>query len=83
VISRCRVDIPPPTLLIGFVPAHCSLPMSHSFVVLGCRAWNVLPNRMKILPTRASFFSVVRRMVRGVDASNDALFLRTCFVVEC
>jgi hypothetical protein len=24
VINRCRVDIPPPTQLIGFVPAHRS-----------------------------------------------------------
>jgi hypothetical protein len=39
------------------VPAHCSLAMSQSFVVLGCRAWNALPHDMKILPTRASFVS--------------------------
>jgi hypothetical protein len=52
------------------VPAHSSLVMSQSFVVLGCRAWNALPHGMKILPTRASFVSAVSRMVRGVDASN-------------
>jgi hypothetical protein len=52
------------------VPAHRSLAMSRSFVVLGCRAWNTLPNGIKILPTRASFVSVVRIMVLGVDASN-------------
>jgi hypothetical protein len=33
------------------VPAHCSLVMSQSFVVLGCRAWNALPHDLKILPT--------------------------------
>jgi hypothetical protein len=52
------------------VPAHRSLAMSESFVVLGCRAWNALPHAMKILPTRVSFVSAVRRMVSGVDASN-------------
>jgi hypothetical protein len=50
------------------VPAHRSLAMSQSFVTLGCRAWNALDHCMKILPTRASFVSAVRRMVCGVDA---------------
>jgi hypothetical protein len=50
------------------VPAHRSLAMGQSFVTLGCRAWNALPHCMKILPTRASFVSAVRRMVCGVDA---------------
>jgi hypothetical protein len=73
------------------VPAHRSLAMSQSFVVLGCRAWNALPHAMKILPTRASFVSAVRRMVRGVDASNWVIcvlarvfcFCGTHHVVEC
>jgi hypothetical protein len=51
-------------------PAHRSLAMSQSFVVLGCRAWNALPHAMKILPTRVSFVSAVKRMVSGVNASN-------------
>jgi hypothetical protein len=50
------------------VPAHRSLAISQSFVTLGCRAWNALDHCMKILPTRASFVSAVRRMVCGVDA---------------
>jgi hypothetical protein len=50
------------------VPAHRSLAMSQSFVVLGCRAWNALPHAMKFLSTCASFVPSVRRMVRGVDA---------------
>jgi hypothetical protein len=29
-------------------PAHRSLAMSQSFVVLGCRTWNVLPYGIKI-----------------------------------
>jgi hypothetical protein len=49
------------------VPA---LAMSQSLVVLSCRAWNALPHGMKVLPTRASFVSTVKRMVRGIDASN-------------
>jgi hypothetical protein len=52
------------------VPAHRSLTMTQPFVVLGCGAWNALPNGMKILPTLASFVCAVRRMVRGVDASD-------------
>jgi hypothetical protein len=52
------------------VPAHRSPAMSQSFVAFGCRAWNALPHGMKILSTRAPFVSAVRRMVRGVDASN-------------
>jgi hypothetical protein len=40
------------------VPPHRSLAMSHSFVILGCRAWNVLPHALKILPTRAFLFSL-------------------------
>jgi hypothetical protein len=67
---------------------HRSLAMTQSFVVLGCRVWNALPHDMKILPTRASFVSAVRKMVRGVDASNWVIYLfiviivilRTCFV---
>jgi hypothetical protein len=50
------------------VPAHRSL--ASSLVVLSCRAWNALPHGMKVLPTRASFVSTVKRMVRGIDASN-------------
>jgi hypothetical protein len=62
------------------VPAHRSLAMSQSFVVLSCRAWSAL--NMKILPPQDSFVSTVRSMVRGVEASNLViyLFLRTCFV---
>jgi hypothetical protein len=73
---------PPLRTRILVVQAHRSLAMSQSFVVLGRRAWNALPHDMKILPTRASFVSSVRRMVRGVDASNSViyLFLRTYFV---
>jgi hypothetical protein len=51
-------------------PAHRSFAMSQSFVVVGCRAWKALLHGMKILPTRASFVSAVRRLVRGGDASN-------------
>jgi hypothetical protein len=47
-----------------------SLIARESFVVLGCRAWNALPRGMEFLPTWASFVSAVRRMIRGVDASN-------------
>jgi hypothetical protein len=47
-----------------------ALAMSQSFVVLGCRAWNALPHDMKILLTWTSFVSAVRKMIRGVDASN-------------
>jgi hypothetical protein len=53
VINCCRVNISPPTLPIGSdaikvvskvnYPAHRSLVMSQSFVVLVCRAWNALP----------------------------------------
>jgi hypothetical protein len=52
------------------VPAHRSLAMSQSFVVLSCQAWNALSHDMKILPRRTSFVSAVSRMVRGVDALN-------------
>jgi hypothetical protein len=48
------------------VSAHRSL----AYVVLGCRAWNALNRNMKILLTWASIVSAVRRIVRGVDASN-------------
>jgi hypothetical protein len=40
------------------VQAHRSLAMSHSLVVLGCRAWKALPHGMKILPTRIDVFSL-------------------------
>jgi hypothetical protein len=64
------------------VPAHRSLAMSQSFVVLGCKEWNVMPHDMKILPMQALFVPAVKRMVRHVDASNCViyLFLRTCLV---
>jgi hypothetical protein len=52
------------------VPAHRSPAMSQSFVVLGCGLWNALPHAMKILSTRVSFVFAVKRMVRGVDASD-------------
>jgi hypothetical protein len=52
------------------VTAHRSLAMSQPFTVFRCWAWNTLSHDMKILPTRTSFVSAVRRMVRGVDASN-------------
>jgi hypothetical protein len=57
------------------VSAHRSLAMSQFYVVLDCRAWNVLPHDMKILLTWASFVFVVRRMVRRVDALNWVVFL--------
>jgi hypothetical protein len=45
-------------LTLDMVPAHRSLAMSHSLVVLGCRAWKALPHGMKILPARIDVFSL-------------------------
>jgi hypothetical protein len=57
------------------VPAHRSLAMRQSFVLLGCRAWNKVPPDLQIMPTGASFVSAVKKMVRGVDASNWVIYL--------
>jgi hypothetical protein len=41
---RYFVLLRPRGTIILVVPAHRSLAMSQSFVVLGCRAWNALPH---------------------------------------
>jgi hypothetical protein len=62
--------------------------MSKSFVVLGCRAWNAIPQDTNILPTRASIASFVSRMIRGVQSYLFVLTHVFCFcgthhIVEC
>jgi hypothetical protein len=47
------------------VPPHRTLAMSHSFVVLGCRAWSSLPHDLKRLPTHGRFVSALREMYRS------------------
>jgi hypothetical protein len=47
------------------VPPHRTLAMSQSFVVLGCRAWNLLPHDVKRLPTHGRFVSALRGMYRS------------------
>jgi hypothetical protein len=40
------------------VPAHRSLAISQSIVVLGCSAWNALPHGMKICLRELHLFSL-------------------------
>jgi hypothetical protein len=63
------------------VPAHRTLAMSQSFVVLGCRAWNSLPHDVKRLLTHGMFVSALRGMYRS--PSFVCVSVGTCALLCC